>query len=109
MKSEAAYIGRDAIERQRNEGLTRHMRQFLVEGPDTFLFHDEAIWHDGALIGRVTSGNYGHALGGAIGMGYVPAALADAESFTIQVGDRMVPACASRRPLYDPGSKRVRG
>ena len=109
VKSGAAYIGRDAIERQRQEGVTRHMRQFRLLEPDAFLFHDEAIWHEGALIGRITSGNYGHALGGAIGMGYVPAALADAESFTIQVGDRMVPACASRRPLYDPGSKRVRG
>lgn len=109
VKSEAVYIGRDAIERQRQDGLTRHMRQFQLLDPDVFLFHDEAIWHDGELIGRITSGNYGHALGGSIGMGYVPAALADAESFTIQVGNRMVPACASRRPLYDPGSKRVRG
>ena len=109
VKSEAAYIGRDAIERQRLEGVTRHMRQFRLEDPDAFLFHDEAIWHEGELISRITSGNYGHALGGAIGMGYVPAALADAENFTIQVGNRMVPACASRRPLYDPRSERVRG
>ena len=71
--------------------------------------HDEAIWHEGELIGRITSGNYGHALGGAIGMGYVPAALADAESFTVQVGNRMVTVCASRRPLYDPRAERVRG
>lgn len=109
VRSEATYIGRDAIEHQRQEGVSRHMRQFRLEEPDAFLFHDEAIWHDGKLIGRITSGNYGHALGGAIGMGYVPAALADAENFTVQVGNRMVPACASRRPLYDPRSERVRG
>jgi hypothetical protein len=42
-------------------------------------------------------------------MGYVPAALADAENFTIQIGDRMVAACASSRPLYDPRAERVRG
>lgn len=109
VKSEAAYIGRDAIERQRQEGVTRHMRQFRLEDPSVHLFHDEAVWHDGALVGRITSGNYGHALGGAIGMGYVPAHLADAENFVIQVGNRMISACASRRPLYDPRSERVRG
>lgn len=109
VKSQAAYIGRDAIERQRQDGVTRRMMQFKLEDPDVHLFHDEAIWHDGKLIGRITSGNYGHALGGAIGMGYLPLALADEEKFTIQVGNRMVPACASRRPLYDPRSLRVRG
>jgi len=109
VRSEAAYIGRDAIERQRQEGVARVMRQFRLDYPDTFLFHDEAIWHDGKLIGRITSGNYGHALGAAIGMGYVPKHLEDAENFVIQVGNRMIPALASRRPLYDPKSERVRG
>jgi len=109
VKSEAAYIGRDAIERQRQEGVTRHKRQFRLEDPSVHLFHDEAIWHDGELVGRITSGNYGHALGASIGMGYVPKALAHAENFAIQVGNRKLPACASRRPLYDPRSERVRG
>jgi 4-methylaminobutanoate oxidase (formaldehyde-forming) len=109
VKSQAAYIGRDAIERQQQQGVSRRMRQFRLAEADAHLFHDEAIWHEGSLIGRITSGNYGHALGGAIGMGYVPAALADAENFTIQIGDRMVAACASSRPLYDPRAERVRG
>ncbi len=109
VRSEAAYIGRDAIERQRQEGVARVMRQFRLEDPSERLYHDEPVWHDGELVGRITSGNYGHALGAAIGMGYVPKALADAENFTIQVAGRKVRACASRRPLYDPRSERVRG
>ena len=85
------------------------MVQFRLDDPAEHLFHDEAIWLDGELVGRITSGNYGHYLGGAIGMGYLPAALAGEEKFTIQIGNRMVPACASLKPLYDPGSARVRG
>ena len=27
---------------------------------------------DGKIVGTITSGNYGHHLGGAIGLGYVP-------------------------------------
>ena len=35
------------------------------------LYHDEPIWRDGKRVGRITSGMYGHTLGGAVGLGYV--------------------------------------
>jgi hypothetical protein len=50
------------------------MVQFRMEDPEVMLFHNEAIVRDGRIVGPVTSGNYGHFLGGAIGMGYVPCA-----------------------------------
>jgi glycine cleavage system aminomethyltransferase T/glycine/D-amino acid oxidase-like deaminating enzyme len=109
IRSKADFIGREAIERQRQEGVSRTLRQFLLDDPEIHLFHDEPIWLDDHLVGRITSGNYGHALGAAVGLGYVPSDVADAERFAIQVGDRMVPACASCRPLYDPRSSRIRG
>ena len=37
---------------------------------------DEPIWHDGAVVGWVTSGGYGHHVKESIALGYVPAALA---------------------------------
>jgi hypothetical protein len=43
------------------------------------LFHNEAVVRDGEIVSIVTSGNYGHHLGGAIGMGYVPCAGESAE------------------------------
>jgi glycine cleavage system aminomethyltransferase T len=36
------------------------------------LYHNEPILRDGRIVGYLTSGGYGHALGGAIGLGYVP-------------------------------------
>ena len=39
--------------------------------PEPLLFHGEPILRDGKIVGQVTSGNYGHTLGGAIGLGYV--------------------------------------
>jgi heterotetrameric sarcosine oxidase gamma subunit len=108
------FIGREALQRQRDAGPARRLVQFLLEDPDPLLYHDEPIWRDGSLVGRLTSGMYGHALGGAVGLGYVacepgaPAADAIAGRFQIEVADRMVPARASLRPLWDPTSTRIK-
>ena len=108
------FIGREALLRQREGGVTRRLVQFLLEDPEPLLYHDEPIWQDGRRVGRLTSGLYGHALGGAVGLGYVEAPRgAPTEAFThgrfgIEVGLRPVPARASLRPLWDPASSRIR-
>jgi 4-methylaminobutanoate oxidase (formaldehyde-forming) len=61
----------------------------------------------------VTSGNYGHFLGGAIGMGYVPAkGQSDDDilgaTYEIEVAGQRHEAIASLAPMYDPKSERIR-
>ena len=77
------------------------------------VFHNEALVRDGKIVSHVTSGNYGHALGGAIAMGYVPskgekAAEMLESHFEIDIGGRRVAAEASMKPLYDPRHARMR-
>ena len=68
---------------------------------------------DGEIVGHLTSGAYGHHLGAAIGMGYVPCtgekgdALLNSD-WEIEVAGRRVGAEASLKPLYDPSADRVR-
>jgi len=107
------FVGRDAVLKKQDEGLARCMVQFRLKDPEPMLFHNEAVVRDGKIVSIVTSGNYGHALGGAIGMGYVPCkgqSEADvlASSYEIEIAGRRVPAEASLAPLYDPRSQRVR-
>ena len=107
------FIGRDAVLRKQDQGLGRMMLQFQLEDPAPLLFHNEAILRDGKIVGPVTSGNYGHALGGAIGMGYVPCADQTAEDvlasrYEIDVAGVRHKARASLTPLYDPKAERVR-
>ena len=66
------FIGRDAVLRKKESGLNRRLVQFRLKDPQPLLFHNEAILRDGKIVGPITSGNYGHHLGGAIGLGYVP-------------------------------------
>ena len=107
------FIGRDAVLRRKETGLERRLVQFRLTEPDAMLFHNEAVVRDGKIVSHVTSGNYGHALGGAIALGYVPskgekvAEMLDSR-FEIDIGGRRVPAEASMKPLYDPGHARMR-
>jgi len=107
------FVGRDAVLRKKDEGLSRRLVQFILDDPEPLLFHNEPVIRDGEYVGYLSSGNYGHALGAAVGMGYVPCrdeAAADvlASSYEIEVAGTRVKAGASLRPLYDPKSERIR-
>ncbi len=107
------FIGRDAVLRKREAGLSRRMVQFLLKDPDPMLFHNEALVRDGQIVSIVTSANYGHTLGGAVGMAYVPCAGESAEdvlasSYEIEVAGRRFAATPSLVPLYDPMGERMK-
>jgi len=108
------FIGREALFAQREQGLTRRMVQLRLTDPDPLIYHNEPIWRDGELVGHITSGAYGHQLGGAVGLGYVscqPDAAAESVlsgQYEVEVACERVPAEVSLRPLYDPDNARIR-
>jgi 4-methylaminobutanoate oxidase (formaldehyde-forming) len=111
----AGFVGRDGVLRRKEAGLTRRLMQFRLEDPEPLLFHGEPILRDGRIVGHVTSGNYGHTLGSAVGLGYVPCREAGeapesmlASAYAIEVAGRTFEAGASLEPMYDPASERMR-
>jgi len=109
------FIGREALLRQRERGLARRLAIFALEDPEPLLYHNEPIWRDGRLVGRISSGMYGHTLGRSIGLGYVrnDAGPATAEwiaaaSYELEIATERFPATVSLRPPYDPGNERIR-
>jgi 4-methylaminobutanoate oxidase (formaldehyde-forming) len=108
------FIGREAVLARRQAGLSRRLLQFKLADRGPLLYHTEPILKDGAVVGYLTSGAYGHHLGAAIGLGYVPCrpGAGDAEvlsgRFEIEVAGERVPAVASLKPMYDPKSERPR-
>lgn len=109
------FIGRDAVLRKREHGLSRRLMQFRLRDPEPLLFHNEPILRDGRIVGHLSSGNYGHTLGGAIGLGYVPVMdgeTADAmlgSDYSIDVAGQIVAADVSLAPMYDRTSARMMG
>ncbi len=106
-----AFIGREALLKEKAAGSAKRLLQFRLLDPQPLLYHNEPIWQGDTLVGHVTSGAYGHTLGGAIGMGYVDTAKVPdpAEGdFSIEVAGERIPAKASSTPMYDPADRRIR-
>ncbi|WP_299656405.1 FAD-dependent oxidoreductase [uncultured Jannaschia sp.] len=107
------YVGAAAVDEVRASGPQKRLLQFQLEDAEPLLFHAEPILRDGEMVGHTTSGGYGHSLGGAIGLGYVPCpgeTLAEvfASNYEIDVTGVRIPATASLKPLLDPRGERMR-
>jgi len=108
------FLGREALERQKREGLKRRLVGFTIDDPDVVLLGRETILRDGERVGWLTSGGWGYTVGKGIGYGYVRDAKGidttalRASSYELEVASTRVPARLHLRPLYDPGMKRIR-
>jgi 4-methylaminobutanoate oxidase (formaldehyde-forming) len=114
---EIPFTGRDAILQQKESRsfMNKRLVQFLLQDPEAVLYHHEPILRDGVIVGHLTSGDYGHTLGGAVGLGYIEVdeevtnEYIEAGRFEIDVGGEPVPATASLGAMYDPKAERMRG
>ncbi len=103
------FIGREAVVRDCEQGPARRLVTFVVEASDADAIGDEPVWHDGEVVGWITSGGYGHSAGRSIALGYVPTALASAASgFEIEILGERRPATLASQPLHDPSGERMR-
>jgi dimethylglycine dehydrogenase len=69
---------------------------------------DEPIWFDDEVVGWVTSGGYAHHRDVSVAMGYVPAGLAPAGRFEIEILGVRRPAHLVDGCLWDPEASRMR-
>ena len=107
------FIGRDAVMRKKENGLNKRMLQFKLTDPEPLLYHNEPVIRDGKIVGYLSSGNYGHHLGAAVGLGYVPclgetAADVLGSTYEIDVAGTRVSAEVSLKPMYDPSGARAK-
>ena len=107
------YVGAEAVAAVREAGVERRMLQFVLGDAGPELHHAEPILRDGEMVGHLSSGGYGHALGAAVGLGYVPCrgeTVAEllAGRWEIEIAGTRVAAEASSRPVYDPAGERMR-
>ena len=89
------------------------MRQQLGDADDADAIHDEPVFHSGECVGFLTSGGFAHHIGCSVGLGYIPAHLADGsaglDGFEVEILGQMRPARLQLEPLYDPAGERMRG
>ncbi len=78
------------------------------------LYGGEPIYRAGVRVGDIRTANYGHTLGGAVGLGPVrngggvTKEYLKSGKFEIEVVGVRYPAKASLRPIYDPKNEKVK-
>jgi heterotetrameric sarcosine oxidase gamma subunit len=118
---QGGFVGRDALLAAREAGPpTRRLLQFVLDDPDARPYHDEPIYREGSLVGRVSSAAFGYTVNRPVVLGYVDAtaicgagerverAWFEALPYEIEIGCERCSATASLAPCYDPTSRRVR-
>lgn len=97
------FIGREALQRQKREGVKR-CRVGLVLREPGIPRDGYRILHAGEPVGKITSGTMSPTLGKAIALGYVPAELAQVGTqLAVEIRGRSVAAEVVRLPFYKRG------
>lgn len=113
-RKEGGFIGKDALLKQKEEGVKKRLVQFILDDPEPLIYHNEPIWRDDVIVGYITSGMFGHTIGRSIGMGYVNNANGATPEFVksgkyeIEIACERYSARASLQPSYDPKNERIR-
>jgi dimethylglycine dehydrogenase len=104
------FIGKAAAIADKAGEQKRRLCYFVVDAADADVVADEPIWHDGEVVGFVTSGGYAHYVQKSVAYGFLPPALIKPDQ-RVQIeilGDRR-DAHLITEPLFDPKGERMRG
>jgi heterotetrameric sarcosine oxidase gamma subunit len=116
LKTDIAFLGREAVEKAKAEGARKKLVGFSVDDSAAMLWGGELILRDGVVAGQVTSASWGETVGACVGLAYVRAAdrsVINADwvktgSYQVNVGGQMYPISVSLRPIYDATSAKIR-
>jgi len=97
LDKEEAFVGQEALRRQKEEGLRKRLVGFKVEGRG-IARHGYPVLADGERVGVVTSGTLSPTLGEAIGLALVEPGVED--GFDVEIRGGAVPARSVPLPFY---------
>ncbi len=126
LRGEVPFLGREAVEKARAEGVRRRLVSVVVGDPareragevrQPMLWGGELVLRDGVPVGQLTSAAWGEAVGQAVGLGYLRHPAGDVITpeflrtgrYQVNAGGDLYPATVSLRPPFDPSGARVRG
>ena len=105
-----SFRGKAALEAEKQRGVTKRFATLVIEAGEQDPPYMATIWKDGAIVGEVTSGYYGHRVGACVGLGMlkvevnVPGTAVEVEIF----GQRYPARVMADQPLWDPKNERIR-
>lgn len=97
LKKEENFIGKDAMLKQKEEGVKQKLQGFTITGG--VAREGSLIFKDGKEVGKLTSATYSP-LFKAIGTGYAPSDLQEGDEVQVEVRGRMLGAKVIKMPFY---------
>ena len=102
------FTGRDALLRERKEGIRRTLACLTIETADADAHGYEPVRAAGKPVGYVAAGGYGHVLQKSIALAYLPVEhAAVGTALAVDILGEPRPAIVVAQPLYDPANERL--
>jgi glycine cleavage system T protein len=106
VRMDKEFIGRDRLS---GEPGAQRLVCLVLGDPRSVALGNEPVKHGAAVVGRVSSGGVGYALGLSIAYAWVPAELAEpGTALSVEVFGESVTAEVRADPLFDPRGERLR-
>ncbi len=103
------YLGRAAVDRLRESSPARVLATLAVETDAADCWGSEPVFHDGELVGYVTSGGYGWRIGKSLAVSWIDTASAAVGTrLQVQILGRLHDAEVTADPVYDPDNLKLR-
>ncbi|MEL7470748.1 MAG: FAD-dependent oxidoreductase [Pseudomonadota bacterium] len=107
------FVGKDALERQRVEGVAQRLVLMQIEG-DALMLHDEPVFENGRHVGLTTSGGRGPRTGLNLCFAMVDTSPGETlaatctRDFSVRVAGQSYRVNSLRRAPFDPKGERMR-
>jgi dimethylglycine dehydrogenase len=104
------FRGKAALEAEKQRGVTKRFCTLVIEAGEQDPPYMATIWKDGAIVGELTSGYYGHRVGACIGLGMLKAEVnVPGTKVEVEIFGTLYPAVVQEdAPLWDAKNERIR-
>lgn len=104
------FRGKAALEAEKQRGVTKRFCTLVIEAGDQDPPYMATIWKDGAIVGELTSGYYGHRVGACIGLGMLKTEVnVPGTKVQVEIFGTLYPAVVQEdAPLWDAKNERIR-
>ncbi len=102
------FLGREALVAAKAAGPRKRLRCLVLDDPRSVCLGNEPVRIGGTVVGRVTSGGFGFAVGRSIAFAYLPPDAAVGTRGEVDVFGSWVGFEVAKEPLFDPAGERIR-
>ncbi|MBM1632660.1 FAD-dependent oxidoreductase [Sulfitobacter mediterraneus] len=104
------FPGKAAMQLEKQSGSKKRFVIMTVDAGDQDAPYMSTVWHDGAVVGETTSGDWGYRVNSSIALGMLRADLAvPGTEVEIDIFGKMCKATVQPdQPLWDPQNERIR-